>query len=125
MPRKLKTYQTSIGFFDLAISAPSMKAAAEAWGSDTDVFKKGFARVTNDPEIVAATMVKPGVLLRRPVGSNDPFSENAELPRIDKVTEGKPSRQAKKKKPRTKATTKKQAKKRKQRNEESNRDARE
>jgi hypothetical protein len=101
MPRKLKTYQTSIGFFDLAISAPSMKAAAEAWGSDTDVFKKGFARVTDDPEIVAATMAKPGVLLRRPVGSNDPFSENAELPRIDKVTEGKPSPQAKKPKPKS------------------------
>ena len=53
MPRRLKTYQTSIGFFDLAIGAPSMKAAAEAWGSDTDVFKKGFAKETDDPEIVA------------------------------------------------------------------------
>jgi hypothetical protein len=30
MPRRLKTYQTSIGFFDLAIATPSMKAAAEA-----------------------------------------------------------------------------------------------
>jgi len=96
MPRKLKTYQTSIGFFDLAIAAPSMKAAAEAWGSDKDVFKKGFARVTNDPEIVAATMAKPGVLLRRAVGSNDPFSENAELPRIDKVAQKKPRSQGKK-----------------------------
>ena len=32
MARKLKTYQTSLGFFDLAIAAPSMKAALEAWG---------------------------------------------------------------------------------------------
>ena len=87
MPRRLKTYQTSIGFFDLAIAAPSMKAAAEAWGSDTDVFKKGFAKETDDPKIVAATMAKPGVLLKRPVGSNGPFSENAELPQINKVTE--------------------------------------
>jgi hypothetical protein len=86
MPRKLKTYQTSIGFFDLAIAAPSMKAAAEAWGSDTDVFKKGFAKETDDPEIVAATMAKPGVLLRRAVGSNDLFNRNPELPQIDKVT---------------------------------------
>jgi hypothetical protein len=31
MPRTFKTYQTSIGFFDLAVAAPSMKAAAEAW----------------------------------------------------------------------------------------------
>ena len=61
-----------------------MKAAAEAWGSDTDVFKKGFAKETDDPKIVAATMAKPGVLLRRPVGSNGPFSENAKLPQINK-----------------------------------------
>lgn len=31
MARKLKTYQTSLGFYDLAIAAPSMKAALEAW----------------------------------------------------------------------------------------------
>jgi colicin import membrane protein len=31
MARKLKIYQTSMGFFDLAIAAPSMKAALEAW----------------------------------------------------------------------------------------------
>jgi len=29
MPRKLKTYLTSQGFYDLAIAAPSMKAALE------------------------------------------------------------------------------------------------
>ena len=29
MARKLKTYQTSLGFFDQAITAPSMKAALE------------------------------------------------------------------------------------------------
>src|ERR1700731_3483619 len=34
MARKLKTYQTSLGFFDLAIAAPSMKAALEAWGAE-------------------------------------------------------------------------------------------
>jgi hypothetical protein len=57
-----------------------MKAAAEAWGSKTDIFNKGFAKQTDDPAIVAATMAKPGVVLRRPVGSNGPFSEDAELP---------------------------------------------
>ena len=31
MPRKLKTFQTSLGFYDLAIAAPSMKAALEAF----------------------------------------------------------------------------------------------
>ena len=99
MPRRLKTYQTSIGFFDLAIAAPSMKAAAQAWGSDTDVFKKGFAKETDDPKIVAATMAKPGVLLKRPVGSNGSFGENAELPQIDKVTETRAKSQPRRKEP--------------------------
>ena len=88
MARKLKTYQTSSGFFDLAVAAPSMKAAAEAWGSRTNVFKQGFAKQTRDPAIVAATMAKPGVVLRRPVGSNGPFTEHAELPKnlpIEKI----------------------------------------
>jgi hypothetical protein len=30
--------------------------------------------------VVAATMAKPGVMLKRPVGSNGPFKEHAELP---------------------------------------------
>lgn len=81
MPRKLKTYQTSLGFFELAIAAPSMKAALEAWGSKSNLFHQGFAKEVQDPAIVAATMAKPGVVLRRGVGSNDAFKENAELPR--------------------------------------------
>ena len=101
MPRRLKTYQTSIGFFDLAVAAPSMKAAAEAWGSKIDVFQKGFGKETDDPEIVAATMAKPGVVLRRPVGSNAPFSEDAELPHLppDEVKERRPNRIDKKEEP--------------------------
>ena len=81
MPRKFKTYQTSIGFFELAIAAPSMKAALEAWGSTSNLFHQGFAKEVQDPAIVAATMAKPGVVLRRAVGTNSPFKENAELPR--------------------------------------------
>jgi hypothetical protein len=81
MPRKLKAYQTSIGFFDLAVAAPSMKAALEAWGSKSNLFHQGFAKEAQDPAIIAATMAKPGVVLRRAVGSSDPFSKNAALPR--------------------------------------------
>jgi colicin import membrane protein len=90
MARKLKTYQTSVGFFDLAIAAPSMAAALRAWGSETNLFQQGFAKETDDPAIVAATLAKPGVVLRRPVGSDGAFSEHAELPKelpVDKVTE--------------------------------------
>src|SRR6188472_2236181 len=80
MARKLKTYQTSLGFFDLAIAAPSMKAALEAWGADSNLFHQGAAKESYDPDIIAAAMAKPGVVLRRPVGSDGSFGEHAELP---------------------------------------------
>src|ERR1700691_6769637 len=81
MARKLKTYQTSLGFFEQAIAAPSMKAALEAWGADSNLFHQGAAKESDDPDVVAATMAKPGVMLKRPVGSSGPFKEHAELPR--------------------------------------------
>lgn len=80
MPRKLKTYQTSLGFFDMAIAAPSMKAALEAWGSNSNLFHQGAAREADDPDVIAATLARPGVVLKRPVGSDGPFKEDAELP---------------------------------------------
>ena len=80
MARKLKTYQTSLGFYDLAIAAPSMKAALEASGAGSNLFHQGVAKESGDPEVVAATMSKPGVVLKRPVGSDGPFREHADLP---------------------------------------------
>jgi hypothetical protein len=80
MARTLKTYQTSLGFFDLAVAAPSMKAALEAWGADSNLFHQGAAKQSEDPGVIAATMAAPGVVLKRPVGSSGPFKENAELP---------------------------------------------
>jgi hypothetical protein len=95
MARKLKTYQTSLGFFDLAIAAPSMKAALEAWGADSNLFHQGAAKQSEDPEVVAATMAAPGVVLKRPVGSSGPFKEDAELP-TDLADDGKPTKTARK-----------------------------
>jgi colicin import membrane protein len=80
MARKLKAYQTSVGFYDLAIAAPSMKAALEAWGAGSNLFHQGFAKESEDPDVVAATMAAPGIVLRRPVGSDGPFREHADLP---------------------------------------------
>lgn len=105
MPRQFKTYQTSLGFFDLAIAAPSMKAALESWGSKTNLFHQGFAKETTDPAIVQATMAKPGVVLKRPVGSNGPFTEHAGLPKHlpvenDKRAAAKPSAKKKRATPR-------------------------
>ena len=81
MPRKLKTFITNIGFFELAIAAPSMKAALEAWGMGHNAFQHGFAKQTDDPKIVAAAMAQPGVVLRRAVGTKGAFSEQPELPK--------------------------------------------
>jgi hypothetical protein len=107
MARKLKTYQTSLGFFEQAIAAPSMKAALEAWGADSNLFHQGAAKESHDPDVIAATMAKPGIVLKRPVGSSGPFKEHAELPRDiaadggakktdRKVGSGRPQKHAKK-----------------------------
>jgi hypothetical protein len=106
MPRKLKTYVTSIGFFELAIAAPSMKAALSAWGAGPNLFHQGFAYETDDPAVVAATMAKPGVVLKRAVGSKGAFKEDAELPNTLPVTA---PRRAEKSKPKPKAKPAKQS----------------
>jgi colicin import membrane protein len=80
MARKLKTYKTSVGFYDLAVAAPSMKAALEAWGAGSNLFHQGIAKETDDPDVVAATMSKPGVVLKRPAGSSGRFAEQSGLP---------------------------------------------
>ena len=41
----------------------------------------GCGQGEHDPDVIAATMAKPGVVLRRPVGSDGPFGEHAELPK--------------------------------------------
>ena len=56
MARKLKVYQTALGFFNQAVAAPSMKAALEASVSNSNLFRQGAARETDDPEIVASTI---------------------------------------------------------------------
>jgi hypothetical protein len=100
MARKLKTYQTSLGFFELAVAAPSMKAALEAWGADSNLFHQGAAKESEDPNVVAATMAAPGVVLKRPVGSSGAFKEHAELPSdLASGTSRKPSHKSASRKP--------------------------
>ena len=96
--RKLKTYQTSLGFYDQAVAAPSMKAALDAWGAKSNLFHQGIAKETDDPDVVAATMAAPGVVLRRPVGSDGPFTEHAALPTDLADDEDKPRSRSKPKK---------------------------
>ena len=48
MARKLKTFQTSLGFYDLAIAAPSMKAALEL-GEPASIFSPGLRQGNGRP----------------------------------------------------------------------------
>jgi hypothetical protein len=61
MARKLKTYQTSLGFFDLAVAAPSMKAA-QAWGAD-NLFHQGFAKESARANDVTSKAVRISVVM--------------------------------------------------------------
>ncbi|WP_247350606.1 MULTISPECIES: hypothetical protein [unclassified Bradyrhizobium] len=60
MARNLKKSRHRWDFYDLAIAAPSMKSALEAWGVGSKLFHQGFAKETEDSDVVAATMSKPG-----------------------------------------------------------------
>ena len=105
MPHALKTFITTLGFFELAIAAPSMKAALEAWGMSHKAFQHGFAKQTDDPKIVAASIARPGVVLKRAVGSSGEFGEHAELPK-SLPNKKPPKAQAAKPRPRTSSKTK-------------------
>jgi len=100
MARKLKVFTTSAGFFDLAVSAPSMRAALDAWGAGANLFHQGFAQQTDDPAIVKATLARPGVVLRRPVGTDQPFREEAEA--SEAAFDGQAAREPKATRPRRK-----------------------
>jgi hypothetical protein len=90
MPRPLKVFRAHLGFYDTAVAAPSRAAALKAWGSRQNLFREGVASETKDPQAVTAALARPGVVLRRPVGSNAPFSENPGLPQIPKAPKKKP-----------------------------------
>lgn len=96
MARKLKTYVAESGFFELAVAAPSMKAALDAWGITVNLFQQGLARQTDNAAIIAAAEASPGRVLRRPIGSKGAFSASAELPKV----KGKPHGKTRKPQPR-------------------------
>lgn len=68
-----------------------MKAALEAWGAESNLFHQGAASEVDDPAAIAATMAKPGVVLKRPVRSTGKFGEHSKLPDLAVAgTNGKP-----------------------------------
>ncbi|MEG3165383.1 hypothetical protein U1701_12340 [Sphingomonas sp. PB2P19] len=66
---KLKVYRTAAGFHDAYVAAPSQKAALAAWGSEHDLFARGIAELVTDPELTAAPLAAPGVVIKRSRGS--------------------------------------------------------
>ena len=90
--RKLKVFQAQFGFFDTVVAAPSQAAALRAWGTHRNLFATGHARVATDEAAIAAALEHPGTLLRRAVGSNDPFAlEPTSLPKIPDLPAAMPA----------------------------------
>jgi hypothetical protein len=65
MPRKFKTYQTSQGFFDLAIAVPSTKAALEGF-DDQSVAKASRKRASRQLRHKLAALRGRGARLASP-----------------------------------------------------------
>jgi hypothetical protein len=86
MARQLKVFQTHIGFYEMIVAVPSMKAAAEAWGVKPNIFAHGFAAETRDPKAVKAALAEPGAVLKRPYGQSGDFKLEPETPSAPKLT---------------------------------------
>jgi hypothetical protein len=90
--RKLKVFQAQFGFFDTVLAAPSQAAALRAWGTHRNLFATGHAKVATDEAAIAAALEHPGTLLRRAVGSNEPFAlEPTSLPKIPDTPKATPA----------------------------------
>lgn len=101
MPRPLKVFATHIGFHDLIVAAPSMKAAAEAFGARVRIFAEGLAKRIEDGEAVRAALAQPGVVLKRPHGGKGPFKKEPDpipMPRVSAARKKAIQRAAQKRK---------------------------
>ncbi|HWA89334.1 MAG TPA: hypothetical protein VG889_04825 [Rhizomicrobium sp.] len=83
-----KVFRAHLGFYDTIVATTSQKAALAAWGAAPAEFAQGFAKVTKDPEAVAAALKQPGVVLRRPYGSKGAFKLVPDAPRAPKRKRG-------------------------------------
>lgn len=83
MPPRLKVFVTSDGLTDFAVATSSKVKALAAWGVHQDLFKEGRAQETDDPELAAAAIARPGEVLRRPAGSRETLAKlkPVELPK--------------------------------------------
>lgn len=89
MAGMLKVFRTHIGFYDMVVAAPSMAAAAKAWGVNVRIFAQGFAARIDDKAAVQAALQRPGVVLKRPHGTSGPYKPEADPIPVPKVAAGK------------------------------------
>jgi len=82
----LKVFKTHIGFHDLIVAAPSMKAAAQAWGAKPTIFSQGRAAVTQETDAVAAALAQPGIVLKRPHGQAGAYKAEPDDIRMPKLS---------------------------------------
>jgi hypothetical protein len=69
MPRALKVYRTSTGFYDAYVAATTKKAALRAWGAGKDLFAIGAAELVTDPALTAEPLASPGTVVKRSRGN--------------------------------------------------------
>jgi colicin import membrane protein len=82
----MKVFKTHIGFYDMIVASPSMKAAAEAWGAKSTIFSRGFAAPTSDVDAIQAALAHPGVVLKRPHGQSGQYKAEPDAIPIPKLT---------------------------------------
>lgn len=95
---KLKVFRMAVGFHDAFVAAPSQKAAAEAWWSDTSVFSRGEAELVTDPELTKEPLANPGKVVKRLRGTA--AEQIAALGPDEAPKRAKPDKAASKPKPR-------------------------
>jgi hypothetical protein len=90
---KLKVFQAQFGFYETVIATTSQAAALKAWGTHQNLFATGDARLCRDETAVTTALQHPQALLRRPVGSNDPFAlEPTNLPKVPHAKKAEPKK---------------------------------
>lgn len=86
--RKLKVFQTRIGFHDIVVASASRAGALRAWGTRRDLFAQGLAEIVSDPSVIELALAQPETPLRRPAGSSDPFTVDPGRPKIAEIDPG-------------------------------------
>jgi hypothetical protein len=100
--RKLKVFQAQFGFYDTVVASSSQVAALKAWGTHQNLFARGDAKLTTDAAAIRAALEHPDKVLRRAIGTNDPFQlEPVRLPamRTAENSAGEPPTRARRRPP--------------------------